>query len=198
MIGIRNYIILAILASGSTLPLYGQSVASWKSQPVDVAFTFDAERTQYTTGADLWLYGGSGEVAFNLGHKLGLVVNATGSTTQGSNGNQSFSRIMTTAGPRFTVPLGQSHSRFFVEGLAGSAHGFNSVFPSSTNPVSSATSLAIQAGGGFDLGLGHTLSLRLIDAHYIRTTLPNGFKNLQQDLLLGAGIVWRPIDRSAH
>jgi hypothetical protein len=194
---LEKYMLLAALGVSAVLPAHGQKIGTWKTQPVDVALMGDAERTQYTPGDSLWLYGASGEVAFNLLHKFGVVVNASGATTQGGNGGQSFSKVTTTAGPRFTVPLGQSRTSIFAEGLFGGSHGFNTYFPSPTGPQTSATSLAIEAGGGINFSVNRTWSVRLIDAHYVRTQFSNGATNRQQDLQLGAGIVWRPIDHSA-
>jgi hypothetical protein len=173
-------------------------VSAGKSQPVDVAVMFNAERAEYSYGNNFWLYGGSGEVAAHLKYNLSLVVNVTGVTSQGSSGRNSFSKVMTTAGPRYTLPLGHMRSRIFAEGLFGGVHGFNSVFPATNGLLQSANAFAMQLGGGYDLSLSHTWALRVIDVHYVRTDLPNGFTNKQQDLLLGAGIVWRPVDHSAR
>jgi hypothetical protein len=88
-------------------------------------------------------------------------------------------------------------TQVFAEDLFGGVHGFNSVFPSINGAPPSANAFAMQIGGGLDYSVSSTLSIRVIDAHYVRTDLPNGFTNRQSDLLLGAGIVWRPFDRSA-
>ena len=98
--------------------------------------------------------------------------------------------------PRYTwtVPRHSSSSRqikLFGEGLLGLANGLNSVFPSPTGALSSTSSLAVQAGGGVDLGLTRHIGLRLIQADRMRTQLPNGAANLQNSLPLGTGFVYR-------
>jgi hypothetical protein len=55
----------------------------------------------------------------------------------------------------------------------------------------SATSLAVLTGGGLDVSLNKYVALRLIQADYLRTTMPNGASNEQNLLRLGAGIVLR-------
>jgi outer membrane immunogenic protein len=190
----RKYILAAAFGVSAASVIDAQSVST---QPVDVAVLFNAEHTQYSYGSNFWLYGGSGEVAVRFHYNLGLVVNATGVSSSGSATSQSFSKIMTTAGPRYRLPLKHMRSQLFVEGLFGGVHGFDSVFPSANGPLPSANAFAMQLGGGYDLSLNRTWSLRVIDIHYLRTDLPNGATNQQHDLLIGAGIVWRPIDHSS-
>jgi hypothetical protein len=78
-----------------------------------------------------------------------------------------------------------------VQGLVGGARGFGSIFPGPNGVQGSATSLAILTGGGLDVRLNSYLSLRPIEANYLRTQLPNGEANEQNQLRLGAGIVLR-------
>ena len=54
----------------------------------------------------------------------------------------------------------------------------------------------LQLGGGYGRSLQPCRAFRVLDVHYVRTDLPNGSTNRQNDLLLGAGIVWRPVDRT--
>jgi hypothetical protein len=188
----KNYMLLTALCVVAAPVVHGQRAG--KSQPVDVAVMFNAERAQYSYGNNFWPYGGSGEVAAHLKYNVSLVVNVTGVTSPGSSDQNSFSKVMTTAGPRYTLPLGHTRSRIFAEGLFGGVHGFSGVFPTKNGPLQAATAFALQLGGGYDLSLSQTWALRVIDMHYVRTDLPNGFTNRQQDLLIGAGIVWRPVD----
>jgi outer membrane immunogenic protein len=192
----NNWVFVALFFF-SAGAFYGQKAIVRESQPVDAAVMFNAERTQYTYGNNFWLYGASGELVFHVKYNIGGVINTTGTTSQGNDGGDSFSKVMTTAGPRYTLPLEHKHIRIFAEGLFGGVHAFNSVFPAINGSSSSANAFAAQLGGGCDLSLSRTLSFRLLDAHYVRTNLPNAFTDRQQDVLLGAGIVWRPIDHTA-
>jgi hypothetical protein len=51
--------------------------------------------------------------------------------------------------------------------------------------------LAAKVGGGLDLKLSHHVSVRLVEANWLRTQLPNSTTNVQNDVELGAGIVFR-------
>lgn len=94
-----------------------------------------------------------------------------------------------TAGPR----ISWTHVHFtpYGEFLLGGAHAGNSYFPSGASGSSSASSFAYSAGGGVDFNLTPRMSLRVIDAKYLRTSFPNGTNNVQNHLKIGAGIVIR-------
>ena len=49
----------------------------------------------------------------------------------------------------------------------------------------------LKAGGGMNLNLKPHLALRLFEADYLRTQLPNSTNNAQNNLQLGAGLVLR-------
>ena len=66
-----------------------------------------------------------------------------------------------------------------------------SVFPDPPGAQSDASGLALQIGGGADLDLSPHFAVRLFHADWLRTQLPNGTTNLQNDLQLDAGIVFR-------
>ena len=95
--------------------------------------------------------------------------------------------VTATFGPRYTC----SHRRVGVygQGLVGEAIGFNSIFPHQTGLQTTANSLAVKAGGGINVNLAPHFALRLIEADYLRTQLPNSTDNVQNNLTLGAGIV---------
>jgi peptidoglycan-associated lipoprotein len=45
-------------------------------------------------------------------------------------------------------------------------------------------------GGGMDIDLTPRIAVRVLQADWLRTQLPNGASNVQNSLQLGAGIVW--------
>ena len=69
--------------------------------------------------------------------------------------------------------------------------GFRSLFPSVSGAGSSASSLALQIGGGVDLKLSHYVAVRALEASWLRTQLPNSTNDRQNSLRLGAGLVVR-------
>ena len=55
----------------------------------------------------------------------------------------------------------------------------------------SANSFAAQVGGGIDYRLANRFAIRVLDAAWSRTQLPNSTDNVQNNLRLGAGVVLR-------
>jgi hypothetical protein len=51
-------------------------------------------------------------------------------------------------------------------------------------------SFAMEFGGGMDLRFARYLGIRAVEAEYVRSTLPNGAGNVQNDLRLAAGIAF--------
>jgi hypothetical protein len=151
---------------------------------------YSAERARLTTGENFWLQGGSGEIAFPIYRSLGVALNLTGDHSDKLGADKlSLSKVAFTAGPRYT--LERHHYRLFAESLFGGVHGFDAIFPAISGARKSANAFAMQAGGGVDLEWRKHLALRLVEASYVRTSLPNGSDNLQNNLKLAAGIVWR-------
>jgi hypothetical protein len=102
------------------------------------------------------------------------------------------------AGPRYTWMLSDAQTRHKVsmygQVLVGAVHAFDSVFPhangafSTTTPT--ATSVAVQAGGGLNMRLTRNLGLRLLEADYVMTRLPNNTNNYQGDIRFSNGITF--------
>jgi peptidoglycan-associated lipoprotein len=80
--------------------------------------------------------------------------------------------------------------QFFGELLLGDVHGFNSIFPTTIGFTSSATSFAVQTGGGIDAFVSKRFAVRAIEVEYLRTDLPNNYSNVQNDPHLGFGVTY--------
>jgi peptidoglycan-associated lipoprotein len=166
-------------------------------QEVDVAVTYTEQYSNLVSTPTFWHGGGSAEVSAQYYHGFGLAGNIAGTQTgNAANSGVGLSLVTATFGPRYTFyhPFGAERKKslaIFGQGLVGSAWGFNSYFPSSSGATRDASSLALQVGGGVDLGLKRHLGVRLFQADWVRTQLPNGTTNVQNTLRLGAGIVFR-------
>ena len=91
------------------------------------------------------------------------------------------------AGPK--VQLNGHRIVPFGEVLVGGAHGSDSFFPTGTSSSPTAASFAVQAGGGADYLLTGHFAVR-IQAYYLKTELPNGTNNEQNELMAGVGLVY--------
>jgi len=164
---------------------------------VDLAVTYTEQYSNLVSAPTFWHSGGSIELSAQIHQGFGLAANIAGTQSGNAAGSGvGLSLVTATFGPRYTFyhPLGVDGKRslaIFGQGLLGEACGFNSYFPTTSGAITSANSLALQVGGGVDLGLKRTLGLRVFQADWVRTQLANGTTNVQNTLRLGAGVVWR-------
>ena len=181
------HIALAALLLGSTAWLHGQT-----GPKLDLAVTFVGQRSlKANSGENFWSQGGAIELGIDAWRGWGIAADVTGTTTNsiGSSGVP-LSLVSATFGPRYRWHAGH-HVSVYGQGLLGEANGFRSVFPSTSGADTSTNSLAVQVGGGLDLKLSRHIAMRVLDAGWLRTQLPNGTNGQQNSLRLGAGLVIR-------
>ncbi|MGA2729962.1 MAG: hypothetical protein ABSE96_19295 [Terracidiphilus sp.] len=158
----------------------------------DVAFTYNPMLANLTTGNEFWMQGGSGQVHARIRGGLGVAGNVIGLHIGDMHGSGvGLDLIAYTFGPRYTWAPARSSFSFFGEALVGGVHGANSIFPTGNQFNPSGNSLAVQLGGGVGKPLSHHFLVRIFEADWLRTQLPNATTNVQNNLRLGAGVVWR-------
>lgn len=161
---------------------------------LDFAVTYNAAYAGVAPGnQQFWLNGGSAELTGQLYRGLDVAANVTGLHTASTGAGVPLNLVTTTFGPRYTWTHHSTSQRtvsIFCEGLIGEAHGFDSLFPGTSRSDTSSLSLAAQAGGGVDVGISRHISVRAAQISWLRTQFPNTTTNVQNDLLLGAGIVF--------
>jgi hypothetical protein len=163
---------------------------------LDLAFTYNAQDSNLTSGNKFWMQGGSVQMTDTLTRRFGLTADLSG-TGSGkiSPSGAGLTLLTITVGPTYSLTFprhkeAQRPVRFFGEALAGLANGFSSVFPGTQGAQSTARSLAVKMGGGMDIDLTPRIAVRVLQADWLRTQLPNGASNVQNNLQVGAGIVW--------
>jgi hypothetical protein len=159
---------------------------------VEVAFTFGAQRSlQVNTTQNFWAEGGAAELGVNAFHGFGIAANLAAVHTSdiGTTGTP-LSLVTETFGPRYRWHDGHDWS-VYGEGLVGEGNAYNSLFPATAGAQTDANALAIQVGGGLDIRVRHHLAIRALQAAWLRTQFPNSTSNVQNNLLLGAGVVIR-------
>jgi len=161
---------------------------------IDVAVVFNPLIANVVGDGDngFWMPGGSAQIQVRLWRGLGVVGDVAGMHTSDANGPRvGLDLITTTFGPRYSWTPAHRRYEFFGQFLAGGANGRNSIFPSSSGVSDSANSLALYLGGGSNVQINHRLTLRLFEADWLRTQMPNSTTDVQNNLRLGAGIVFR-------
>ena len=172
-----------------------QSPTAQKSSSFDAAVVYNPLMANVVSSNSFLMQGGSLQLHGQFWHGLGVVADVSGLHTASTNGASGvgLDMVTTTFGPRYTWAPAHRRYALFGQALAGEANGFNSVFPNAAAGSASdtASSLAIYLGGGVNLTLKHHLALRAFEANWLRTQMPNGTSNVQNNLRLGAGLIYR-------
>lgn len=178
----------AITAMATNLP--AQTAEPPQRNPLDLAFTWDGMHSDIAGGGSFWMQGAGVQLHQHLFAGLGAVADFAGTHTGQINSTGVGLNLLTvTLGPRWTWT--HHNVSIYGQGLAGQAFGFDGLFPAQRGANTSDNSLAAEAGGGVSLALRPHLALRLLEADWVRTQLPNSAANAQNNLRLGAGIVFR-------
>jgi hypothetical protein len=186
-----------VLAGAAGWAQQSPGVQKQSSVSTDLSVTYNAERGEVASvGCDcLWLQGGGVDAAVTFWKGLGIAGTFTGNHAGNVAPGVDINKLGFMGGPRYTYTAsasGGEKPRFqiFAQSLFGRVHAFDGVFPSSSGVTPTANSFAIQAGGGLNIFLTRHLGVRVIEADYVRTGLPNNGDNTQNDLRLGAGLVY--------
>jgi outer membrane immunogenic protein len=129
--------------------------------------------------------GGGGEIEYNANRWLGFVGDFAGygatSTVNGALVGGAFTYLF---GPR--VNLRYREVTPFAQALFGGIATTAGIGVSGDE-----NNIAMTAGGGIDFKVSRNISIRPIQAEYFMTRLPNGLNNRENNLRIGAGIVFR-------
>ena len=161
-----------------------------------VTFTYKVSEIANASASHFGMPGASLDgVVFGSGRlrDLGLALDFSGESATSIKPGVNLSQISIVAGPRFRMPLnkdGKYKTSLYVQALGGEVFAFNSVFPVANGAASSASSAALQLGGGFNMRLTRKLGLRLVEADYVGSYLPNNGTNVQNDLRLSSGLTF--------
>jgi hypothetical protein len=187
------------LAGATSWAQQSQKPVAPDTVSTDLAVTFAVERSQAVSSqGSFWFKGGGADAAITFKSGMGIAASLTGDHASNITPGMDANKITYLAGPRYTWTAWQGHVtaadnrrlQVFGQALFGGTHSFNSYYPALPAATSSAKSLAMQAGGGLNLYFTRNFGLRLLEADYVRTVLPNGAANIQSDMRLSVGLAY--------
>lgn len=160
---------------------------------VDVGVDYNYVRSNAPAGSCgcFTMNGGSGWLAFNFNHSIGIVgeiASQHASDIYGTGAGLTLTSFL--AGPRYTWSGGRRLAPF-VQVLLGGAHAGGTLAPGSSGLAGSANAFAMTAGGGFDINLTRRIALRAFEADYYLTHFNNGVNDRQNNLRIAAGVIVR-------
>jgi len=187
---------MRIFVNTLLLSLTTAAVAQQKpSNTIDGSITFSELRANAPVGGCgcFWMAGGTGEISYPVWRNFSAVAEVAGHTTRHiPDFNTGLSLLSGMGGVRLRVP---NHTRFqpFAQALFGGVHGFDSYFPAPVGklPTSYDTSFALTVGGGLDVSISKHVWIRALKADYNYSALRNLQGDNQNQLRIGAGILFR-------
>ena len=171
---------------------YGQGNSGSGTPAVEISGSYSYLHTNLIGpgGCCFGVNGGAGAVAFHFNHWFGVAGEVAGYDA-GNVRSSGRSLVLTTfaVGPRLSL---RSGSRFtpFAEGLIGGGRASATIYTGSGGLGSNSAFVAL-VGGGIDLRLSHRVAIRAFQADYVFSKFLNGSNNRQNNLRIGAGIVFR-------
>jgi peptidoglycan-associated lipoprotein len=189
----RMLLVAATLMSG--LFACGQAQSAFKeprTNSAQIALLYQATHANTVPGYGFWMQGGSLQASVRVLSHWSAVADLFGSHTGQMPAAPTGLDLMTiTFGPRYSIKPSRCHCSIYGQALGGYARGSNSLFPNPSGSTPSADGVALLVGGGMDYRLSSRLSVRMLDANWLRTALSNGTTTVQNNLRLGSGIVLR-------
>jgi hypothetical protein len=183
---------LLLLGAVAATSLVAQGASPASPGRVDVAVMYAPVHSNEITDSGFWMQGGAAQLHVRVWRSLGVVADVAGSHIGNIDSSGVGLEMVTAAfGPRFTWSVRHPKLSIYGQGLVGEANAFNGVFPSQTSAGTSASSLAVLVGGGATVNCSRHLAVRIVEADWLRTQLPNATTGVQNNLRIGAGVVFR-------
>jgi len=140
------------------------------------------------------LQGGAGSLAWPVrAGRFSLVGSVTDTSARNIPGySEGLNLSFFAAGIRYRPGTERSAWHPFGQAIIGVAHTSGALVQAEYSAATNArAALASSIGGGLDIRLSRSFSLRLIEAEYLLTTFDNSTNDRQNSLDLSAGIVFR-------
>lgn len=182
------FVAATTMAASAQAPAHLGKYGSFTASPYNLALTYTAGHA-----SGFWMQGGDFNVSARLWRGLAATGDVTGLHAGDTGDGVPVNLILVTFGPKASWRLHRPVRHplhVFGESLFGTANGFSGLYPQAGAATSAAGSFALNLGGGVDYPLNHNFSVRLVQANWLRTQLPNAGNNVQNMLLLSAGVVW--------
>ena len=181
----------SVIVLAQTTPRADPQHADLKFGALDVAIVYNSVVGQTEMQSRFWMYGGSVQFHDRFSRNYGVVADfSMAKASYMSTCGVGLTLQTFTFGPRYTYPLPKRKTEIYVQGLAGYVRGLSSVFPGFVGSTATAGSFAANVGGGVNVQLAKSLSLRAVEASWLRTDLPSNDGGGQNNLRLGSGLVF--------
>jgi outer membrane immunogenic protein len=188
----RSITIVAGLVLGAALSAAGQPNTTLEGPSGDVAVTYEWLHSNTQPGqCGCFSFNETGlSSSWRFSSKYAAVIQGdAGFASSGPGTGSTMTLVSGVGGIRYSLPsLFRSGRapRFFAEVLAGGGHAGGGIAGAGDGSYG----FVGRIGGGFDQSIAERFALRLT-ADYVPTTFANGVNDHQNNVLIGAGLVYR-------
>jgi hypothetical protein len=165
---------------------------------MDFGMTYTQERSKFVGSSStdyFYLRGAKLDLGYTVWHGIGLTVSGTGVAGTNLDTDIDIHQIEVLGGVRYTYNLGHitptawgRKGGLFLQGEGGYTLATSGRYPVNGVVQTNASALTYAGGAGLNFHVYHRFDLRLIEAEYVITTLPNGSTNQQNTLRLSSGL----------
>jgi outer membrane immunogenic protein len=190
----RSIALATGLLLGAAMAAMSQTMPHESAASGDAALTYHWVRSNTQPGdcGCFDLNGGGISASWNVRSRLAVMAEISGEYAgSGPSTGNSLTLTSYLAGARYVPPQpwlrGAHGPRAFGQVLMGVGHAGGGI----AGAGDSTTAFATRIGGGFDLPMSAQFAIRIIQVDYYLTAFKNTTTNRQNNLLLGAGVVYR-------
>jgi len=189
----RSIALMTGLLLGAATAAMGQAVTSpTAGGDVALAYHWVRSNTQPADCGCFDLNGGGISASWHFSEKWAAVAEVSGEhADNGPSTGNSLTLVSYLAGVRYMLPQPWLHGTYspqpFAQVLLGAAHAGGGIAGAGDGSVAFASRL----GGGIDVPLNVYFAIRVLQIDYDLTRFSNSTNNHQNNLLVGAGIVYR-------
>jgi hypothetical protein len=165
---------------------------------MDFGLMYSQQQTKFVgpkSANTFYLRGASVDLSYGVWKGLGVVGSGTGLAATNLFGNIDIHQVEFVGGLRYTHNFGHitpaAYGRkagVFVEAKGGYTIAMQGLFPVNGVVMPNASALTYEGGGGFNFHIYQRFDVRLVQAEYVVTQLPNGGTNQQAAVRLSSGV----------
>lgn len=186
-----------LLAMAAGLMLFG-GLSAQAQHSGDFSMTYTQEAARFvgeSANPFFYLRGATVEMGYDVWKGFGVSVGGTGLAATNLRGSVDIHQVSFLVGPRYTYNIGHisptvwnRKGGVFVEGKFGYTIASAGQYPSNGVLASNSSSMDMEVGGGLNLHIYHRFDARVFEGDFVRTKLPNGVGNTQNNFRIATGI----------
>ena len=166
---------------------------------VDFGMTYSQQVSKFvgvsSSATDFYLRGATMDLSYSFWKGFGVAASGTGLAATNLQTNIDVHQVEMLGGLRYTHNFGHitptvwaRRGGLFLEAKGGYTFATSGLYPVNGVVMDRATSLTYAGGGGYNFHVYHRFDVRVVQAEYVYTQLPNGSTDKQASVRLSTGL----------